>query len=111
MGTVAERPINENTNQLPLWLPQLASYGKATSIHTNVTFLLCSTVLKSTAGSPRADNQLYLVNKIFVNNLQVRFISFTKNSWLSALGEPAVDFNTALQSKKVTLVILEVALL
>ena len=63
MVTVAERPVNKNTTALPL-APPVASYGKATSIITNVTFLLCSTVLKSTVGSPREDSQLYLVNEI-----------------------------------------------
>ena len=70
MVTVTECPVNKNTTASPL-APPVASYGKATSIHTNVTFLLCSAVLKSTAGSPRADNQLYLVNEM---NLTCRFI-------------------------------------
>ena len=72
MVTVAERPVNKNTTASPL-APPVASYGKATSIHTNVTFLLCSAVIKSTASSPRADNQLYLVNEM---NLTCRL--FTK---------------------------------
>ena len=37
MVTVAERPVNKNTTALPL-APPVASYGKATSIITNVTF-------------------------------------------------------------------------
>ena len=72
-GNFCRTSCKQNTNQLLRWLPQLASYGKATSIHTNVTFLLCSAVLKSTASSPRADNQLYLVNEM---NLTCRL--FTK---------------------------------
>ena len=52
MVTVAERPVNKNTTVL-LLAPPVASYGKATSIHTNMTFLLCSAVIKSTAGSPK----------------------------------------------------------
>ena len=63
MVTVAERPVNKNTTASPL-APPVASYSKATSIITNVTFLLCSTVLKSTVGSPGEDSQLYLVNEI-----------------------------------------------
>ena len=63
MVTVAEHPVNKNITASPL-APLLASYGKATSIITNVTFLLCSTVLKSTVGSPKEDSQLYLVNEI-----------------------------------------------
>ena len=63
MVTVAERPVNKNTTALPL-APPVASYGKATSIITNVTFLLCSTVLKSTAGPLWVDSQLFLVNEI-----------------------------------------------